>query len=157
MNVFSSRPPQLQHGLRPGMAMKGACSWRHALDPGCCSQNTTKQINACCMCCWYTSHFMCPHSRKLQAVDVRPILFTTTTGRLSGQHWSRHIFKYKGKPIPLQALTGPEGSRRLGLPDFKTIGTWRWQGCQSSAPAAFTHRKYSWYSFLLEAWSTPGP
>jgi hypothetical protein len=27
-----------------------------------------------------------------------------------------------GKAIPLQALTGPEGSRRLRLPDFKTIG-----------------------------------
>jgi hypothetical protein len=29
----------------------------------------------------------------------------------------------KVKAIPLQALTGPEGSRRLRLPDFKTIGT----------------------------------
>jgi hypothetical protein len=29
----------------------------------------------------------------------------------------------KGKTIPLQALTGPEGSRRLRLPDFNTIGT----------------------------------
>jgi len=29
----------------------------------------------------------------------------------------------KGKAIPLQAWTGPEGSRRLRLPDFKTIGT----------------------------------
>jgi hypothetical protein len=29
----------------------------------------------------------------------------------------------KGKVTPLQALTGPEGSRRLRLPDFKTIGT----------------------------------
>jgi hypothetical protein len=29
----------------------------------------------------------------------------------------------KGKAIPLQALTGPEGSRRMRLPDFKTIGT----------------------------------
>ena len=28
--------------------------------------------------------------------------------------------------IPLQAWTGPEGSRMLRLPDFKTIGTWRW-------------------------------
>jgi hypothetical protein len=26
------------------------------------------------------------------------------------------------KTIPLQALTGPEGSRRLRLPDFKTVG-----------------------------------
>jgi hypothetical protein len=34
------------------------------------------------------------------------------------------IPKYvKGKAIPLQASTGPEGSRRLKLPDFKTIGT----------------------------------
>jgi hypothetical protein len=31
--------------------------------------------------------------------------------------------KKKGKAIPLQALTGPEGSRRLRLPDFKAIGT----------------------------------
>jgi len=29
----------------------------------------------------------------------------------------------KGKAIPLQAWTGPEGSRRLRLPDFKTVGT----------------------------------
>jgi hypothetical protein len=30
--------------------------------------------------------------------------------------------KGKGKAIPLQAWTGPEGSRRLRLPDFMTIG-----------------------------------
>ena len=30
------------------------------------------------------------------------------------------------KAIPLQAWTGPEGSRRLRHPDFNTIGTWRW-------------------------------
>jgi hypothetical protein len=32
-------------------------------------------------------------------------------------------FPVKGKAIPLQALTGPEGSRRMRLPDVKTIGT----------------------------------
>jgi hypothetical protein len=31
--------------------------------------------------------------------------------------------KGKSKAIPLNALTGPEGSRRLKFPDFKTIGT----------------------------------
>ena len=35
----------------------------------------------------------------------------------------REMSKGKGKAIPLQAWTGPEGSRRLRLPDFKTIGT----------------------------------
>ena len=34
--------------------------------------------------------------------------------------------KGKGKASPLQTWTGPEGSRKLRLPDFKTIGTWRW-------------------------------
>jgi hypothetical protein len=29
----------------------------------------------------------------------------------------------KNKTIPLQDWTGPEGSRRLRLPDFKTVGT----------------------------------
>ena len=29
--------------------------------------------------------------------------------------------------------------------------------CQPYAPATFTPRKYSWYSFLLEAESIPGP
>jgi hypothetical protein len=36
-----------------------------------------------------------------------------------------HKLKYinKGKAIPLQSWTGPEGSRKLRLPDFKTMGT----------------------------------
>ena len=31
--------------------------------------------------------------------------------------------RVKDKAVPLQAWTGPEGSRSLRLPDFKTIGT----------------------------------
>jgi len=34
--------------------------------------------------------------------------------------------KVNGKSIPLQAWTGPEGYSMLRLPDFETIGTWRW-------------------------------
>ena len=33
------------------------------------------------------------------------------------------LYIKKGKAIPLQAWTGPEGSRRLRFPDFKTIDT----------------------------------
>jgi hypothetical protein len=54
-------------------------------------------------------------------------------------------------------LTSPEGFWRLRLPDFKTIGTWGLQGCHPCALAAFTRRKHSWYSFLLEAELTSGP
>jgi len=35
------------------------------------------------------------------------------------------VYKGKGKAIPLQAWTGPEGSRKLKLPDFMKIGTRR--------------------------------
>jgi len=37
-----------------------------------------------------------------------------------------NIGKSKGKALPLQAWTGPEDSRRLRLPDFKTISTLSW-------------------------------
>ena len=33
-----------------------------------------------------------------------------------------------------------------------TFGTWRWWGCQPHAPAAFTPRKFSWYSFHTRGW-----
>ena len=45
---------------------------------------------------------------------------------------------WRVKAIPLQAWTGSEGSMSLRLPHFKTISTWKWQGCQPSAPATFT-------------------
>jgi len=48
-------------------------------------------------------------------------------GRKAGQNTYiptyTHIYIGKSKAIPLQAWTGPEGSRRLRLPDFETIGT----------------------------------
>jgi len=47
---------------------------------------------------------------------------TRITGTLHGELC---IFMID-KAIPLQAWTGPEGSRKLRLPVFKTIGTWRW-------------------------------
>ena len=37
--------------------------------------------------------------------------------------WAIPVVLGKGKAIPLESEIGPEGSRRLRLPDFKTIGT----------------------------------
>jgi hypothetical protein len=36
---------------------------------------------------------------------------------------SVYLCNGKGKAIPLQVLTDPQGSRRSRLPDFKTVGT----------------------------------
>jgi len=65
----------------------------------------------------------------------RPAVFTRnllrygdklTRSCFSGDMWQKECRKIslkKGAAIPLQAWTGPEGSRRLRLPDFMTIGT----------------------------------
>ena len=65
--------------------------------------------------------------------------------------------KKKGKAVSLQAWSGPEGSRKLRFPDFLTRAQEGGKVVNLYAPAAFTPRKFSWYSFLLEAESTPGP
>jgi len=49
--------------------------------------------------------------------------------------------KGKGKAAPLQARSGPEGSRKLRFPDFMTTAHRMVVGCQPCAPAALTPRK----------------
>ena len=67
----------------------------------------------------------------------------------------RYYWHVKGKAVPLQARRGPQGSRKLRFPDFVT--TAQGGGTLSAVRTGrFTPRKYSWYSFLLEAGSTPG-
>jgi hypothetical protein len=58
---------------------------------------------------------------------------------------------------PVTGLGWPTGFQQVKVPRFHDNGTGRWYGSQSYAPAAFTPRKSSWYSFLLEAELTPGP
>ena len=54
-------------------------------------------------------------------------------------------------------LEVPRGFKEVKVPRLCDNGPeWR-LGCQPYAPATFTPRKYSWYSFPLEAGSTPGP
>ena len=65
--------------------------------------------------------------------------------------------KKKGKAVPLQASSGPEGSRKLRLPDFVTTAQDSGKVVSLTYRPLFAPRKCSWYSFLLEAESTPGP
>jgi len=62
--------------------------------------------------------------------------------------------KGKGTANPVRAWRGPEGSRKLRVPDLKIIGTRRWQsaGPKYTPPIAPPPlRKYPWGSCVLEA------
>ena len=65
--------------------------------------------------------------------------------------------KGKGKAVPLQALSGPEGSRKLRFPDYMKTAQDGDKVVSPTHQPLFTPRKCSCYSFLLEAELTPGP
>ena len=67
------------------------------------------------------------------------------------------MYVCKGKSVPLQARSGPEGCRKLRFPDYVTMAQDVGKVVSLTHRPLFTPRKYSWYSFLLEAESTPGP
>jgi hypothetical protein len=48
------------------------------------------------------------------------------------------VLNIKGTAIHLQTWTRRDGSSGLRFPDFTTIGTWMWPGCQSYVTAVFT-------------------
>ena len=68
-----------------------------------------------------------------------------------------YIYIYIGKIVPLQAWSGPESSRKLRVPDFMKTAHVGGKVVRMTHWSPFSPRKYSWYSFLLEAESTPGP
>jgi len=51
----------------------------------------------------------------------------------------------------------PRGSRNLRFLDYVTMAQNGGKVVSLTHRPFFTPRKYSWYSFLLEAESTPGP
>jgi hypothetical protein len=71
--------------------------------------------------CWHVCH-----SSVLWHVTPFTGFVTTRVGNFTQFACSLPTHALKGKAIPLQTRTGPEGSRRFKLPDFKTFGTRSW-------------------------------
>jgi len=63
----------------------------------------------------------------------------------------------KRQSSPITGPRGPQGSRELRFPDYVTTAQDGGKVVSLTHRQLFTPRKYSWYSFLLEAESTPGP
>ena len=93
-------------------------------------------------------------SHKCIFLDSILNIQTDNKADLSSIQLTRHmcVLRIKGKSLTLQA----RGFQEIKVPRFHDNGTGWWLGCQPYAPAAFTSRKYTWYSFMLEAESTQG-
>jgi hypothetical protein len=66
--------------------------------------------------------------------------------------------KYLDQSYPYNRPWRPIGLWEVEVPTFSKQSAHRWWwGCQPHTPAALCLREDSWYSFLLEAESTPGP
>ena len=86
-----------------------------------CTKAETRNLEA-------TSKFQAPRGRPEAISMLRIYKYQATPSKKFSSHSDPvpeicEPLYYYGKAIPLQAWTGPEGSRRLRLPDFKTIGT----------------------------------
>ena len=99
-------------------------------------------------------------------VSLIPALFNGTPQSRGVQYAARqvvscgppHLFHInKGKSVPLQAWSGPQGSRKLWYPDFMTTAQ------DGGKVVSLTHRpplppgNAPGYSFLLETESAPRP
>jgi len=88
----------------------------------------------------------------LQTFRYRAFLCTCTSkfSRRATKNLKQSLFR-PGKAV--RAVGGWESQ------NLWTIGTWWRQGCQPYTPVTLPlpTRRYSWYSFLLEAEPIPGP
>jgi hypothetical protein len=115
----------LHYVLRAGTTTAGRSQWFYFINAKFCSLFTwlrenfilvSKMFTACDktqQCCIFTFDIFFLWSKTQ----------ISTASKGMAVDW---IIACPCKAIPLQAWTALKDSRRLRLPDFKTIGTWRW-------------------------------
>jgi len=84
---------------------------------------------------------------------------TTEVNKFWDENMKKRDLSYckgKGKAVSSEAWSGPEGSRNLRFADFMTTAQDGGKVASLMHRPPLTPRKCSWYSFMLEAESTPG-
>jgi hypothetical protein len=121
---------------------------------------TTAKSPTVGMCCWTIPNFIYKHGtvqkdqNRIRSKSISQRL--PTAERPVTVHSDRA--KVKGKSYPCNRPWRPIGLRDVEASTFsrQSAHRWRW-GCQPYALVTFYAQEDSWYSFLLEAESNPGP
>jgi len=94
----------------------------------------------------------------LTTYDRKSLLFHRFSGHARTK-WRRRIWPdIKGKAIPFTGLDRPWGFQEAEAPRFQDNRYTKVVSLSDPRTGRiYPTRKYSWYSFLLEAESTPGP
>jgi hypothetical protein len=100
---------------------------------------------------WYNDNDY-NNSNNTIAVAARGLAYDETASWHTRVKVKVKVKESRNRPGVAQSVPGGLGSQ-ISM----TFGTWRYWGRRPHAPAAFTPRKYSWYSFSLGGESTPGP
>ena len=94
---------------------------------------------------WKMGRIRCGEETSKSAVLFCPSICLEDLGKfmevLSHDTWL--LVKGKGKAVPLQSWSGPEGSRKLRFPDFMTTAQDGGEVVSLNAPASLTPRKCS--------------
>ena len=106
-----------------------------------------------CTVLYLICHFLCLTRLTVPSWTFVFLLFSIVISRISGICYTPDFNVLQA--IPVYAWTGPEGSRRLWLPEFLGSRHIKVARLKPYSPAAFPHRRYPRYSFLLEAELTP--
>jgi hypothetical protein len=69
------------------------------------------------------SHWLTTRNSHFTSIIYESYIYKFLTRPIAQRSLDTGKGKGKGKAIPLQAWTGPEGSRSLRPEDFKTVGT----------------------------------
>jgi hypothetical protein len=98
---------------------------------------------------WKLIKFCCPFGSQQNA-------FLRNTERNDLSVHSIHVlcssFVKQSHYRPRVVLRDPGG---WGSQNFKTVGTWRWLGCQPYAPAAFTPQEITLVLIYVSGWVDP--
>jgi len=121
-----------------------------------CRQLSSRSICSCSKAVYKPAW----HIPLLSVQRINPWWWTDELPETCWVSWQNKFVKsvhLHVKAVSLQVWSGPEGSRKLRFPDFKTTAKDGGKVVSLTQRPPLLPQEITWYSFLVETESTPGP